>query len=33
VARAWIAQADTLLYAAKEAGRNRVVSLAPAQPA
>ncbi|MBP1206378.1 diguanylate cyclase (GGDEF)-like protein [Duganella sp. 1411] len=33
VARAWVAQADTLLYAAKEAGRNRVVSLAPAQPA
>ncbi|MEO5935221.1 MAG: DUF484 family protein [Duganella sp.] len=32
VARAWIAQADTLLYAAKEAGRNRVVSLAPARP-
>nr|WP_315397770.1 DUF484 family protein [uncultured Duganella sp.] len=30
VARAWVAQADTLLYAAKDAGRNRVVSVAPA---
>jgi len=30
VARAWIAQADTLLYVAKEAGRNRVVSVPPA---
>ncbi|SEO50576.1 diguanylate cyclase (GGDEF) domain-containing protein [Duganella sp. CF517] len=29
VARAWVAQADTLLYAAKDAGRNRVVSVAP----
>ncbi|HWW71354.1 MAG TPA: DUF484 family protein [Duganella sp.] len=32
VARAWIAQADTLLYAAKESGRNRVVSFPPATP-
>ena len=30
VARTWIAQADTLLYVAKEAGRNRVVSMPPA---
>ena len=29
VARTWIAQADTLLYVAKEAGRNRVVSVPP----
>ena len=32
VARAWIAQADTLLYAAKESGRNRVVSFPLAAP-
>ncbi|MBY0556635.1 MAG: sensor domain-containing diguanylate cyclase [Burkholderiaceae bacterium] len=30
VARAWVAQADTLLYVAKESGRNRVVSRDPA---
>jgi len=30
IARAWVAAADLRLYAAKEAGRNRVVSSAPA---
>lgn len=31
LARAWVAQADQRLYAAKEAGRNRVVSHSPPQ--
>jgi two-component system cell cycle response regulator len=31
IARTWVAEADLRLYAAKEAGRNRVVSCAPAQ--